>query len=233
MLGCLAGVLSHELYNPLGTILLYVDILEEGLRQPAADDRTYVAEALVDMRAELTHIHNLVQDYLDLVQDDLSPVRLVEQHHEPTDLGVVVQTLALEMRDALVQRGIELRLEGLTTLGRVDLHQRAFRRALLNLVQSTIATMPQGGMLTFSGQRKGRQARLEIRDTGIGISKDRLSGLFTPFYTTKLKDAGLGLFVVQQIISARGGNITATSTPGTGTTWIVTLPHTTEPEGQP
>jgi len=233
MLGCLAGVLSHELYNPLGTIFLYVDILEDTLRQPTADSRSSVTESLVEIRAELTRIHDLVQDYLDLVQDYLSPARLVEQHREPTELGAVVQAFALEMREELAQRGIGLRLEGLTTLGRVDLHPGAFRLALLNLVQNTIATMPQGGMLTFSGQREGHQACLELRDTGTGISKHQLSKLFTPFLPTKPEDAGLGLYMVQQIVIAHGGTITATSTPGRGTTWIVKLPHTAEPEGQP
>jgi two-component system sensor histidine kinase FlrB len=233
VLGCLASVLSHELYNPLGTIFLYVDMLEDGLRQPTTTSRTSVSESLVEIRTELTRIHDLVQDYLDLVQDCLSPARLVEQRRQPTELGAVVQDFALEMREALAQRGIGLCLEGLTTLGWVDLHQRAFRRALLNLVQNTIATMPQGGMLTFSGQREGHQARLELRDTGTGIARDQLAKLFTPFYSTKADHAELGLYVVQQIVSAHGGTITATSTPGAGTTWIVKLPHTAVPAGQP
>jgi signal transduction histidine kinase len=233
VLGCLAGVLAHELYNPLGTVFLYVDMLEEGLRQPTAHSRTSVTESLVEIRAELTRIHDLVQDYLDLVQDYLSPARLAEQHREPAELGAVVQACAREMREELAQRGIVLRLEGLTTLGWVDLHQRAFCRALLNLVQNAIATMPQGGLLTFSGERAGRQAHLKIQDTGTGLSKDQLSKLFTPFYTTKPEDAGLGLYVVQQIVSAHGGTITATSTPGAGTTWSVKLPQTTVPNAQP
>jgi signal transduction histidine kinase len=233
VLGCLASVLSHDLYNPLGTIFLYVDMLEDGLRQPTGDSRAYVSESLTEIRTELTRIHDLVQDYLGLVQDCLSPARLIEGHRKPTELGAVVQDFALEMREAIAPHGIALRVEGLTTLGWVNLHQRAFRRALLNLVQHTIITMPQGGMLIFSGQREGRQARLEIRDTGTGIPKDQLSQLCTPFYTTKPDSSGLGLYVVQQIVSAHDGTITATSTPGTGTTWIVKLPQTTEPAQQP
>jgi two-component system sensor histidine kinase BaeS len=208
-------------------------MLEEGLRQPTADCRTEVTESLVEIRTELSRINDLVQDYLDLVQDCLSPARLAERHRTPMELGAVVEAFALEMRAQLVQHGIAVRLEGLTTLGRVDLHPNSFRCALLHLVQSIVATMPQGGRVTFSGQREGRQARLEIRDTGTGISKDHLSRLCTPFYTTKPDNAELGLYMVQQIVSAHGGTITVHSTPGKGTTWVVKLPQTTAPEGQP
>jgi signal transduction histidine kinase len=196
---------------------LHVELLEEELQGETAHNRILVADTLREVKAELSRLGELVANYLSLT-------RLVELQCEAQDLGTVVETLALEMRTQLSQHNIGLRLEGLSNLGRVHLHCNTFRRALLNLVQNAIDAMPQGGRLTFYGRHEGTRVCLEIRDTGNGIPADQLRSLFTPFHTTKPAGTGLGLFVVQQILAAHKGAITVYSTPGQGTTCVLTLP---------
>ena len=217
MLGRLASTLSHEIRNPLSAISLHVDILEEELQQPTADSCTCIAKTLTEIKAELARIGDLVQDYLSLA-------RLAGLRHEPAAFGAVVQAFVLEMHEQLKDRGIVLHLQGLADLGQVALHHNAFRRVLLNLVHNAIDAVPPGGTLTFHGRREDSQARLEITDTGCGIPQEQFSLLFTPFHTTKPDGTGLGLYVVQQILTAHGGAVTVTSTPCKGTTCLVTLP---------
>jgi signal transduction histidine kinase len=217
MLGHLASVLSHEIRNPLAAVFLHVDILEEELRQPAADTHVRMTESVAEIKSELARISDLVENYLALA-------RLTNQHGEPTELGALVEAFILEVRERLAQRGICPHLEGLTKLGQVALHQNTFRRVLINLVQNAMDAMPQGGMLILRGQCVDSQARLLVQDTGSGIPPDQLPLLFTPFHTTKPEGTGLGLYVVQQVIAACGGTVTISSTPGKGTTCIVTLP---------
>jgi signal transduction histidine kinase len=109
----------------------------------------------------------------------------------------------------------------------VKLHQNAFRRVLINLLQNAIDAMPQGGELILCGRQAGSWACLRVQDTGEGMSADQLSQLFVPFHTTRANGTGLGLYVVREILAAHGGAITVTSTPGTGTTCLVMLPLAT------
>lgn len=217
MLGRLASTLSHEIRSPLGALFILIDVLEEELQQPMADHSTQVPQLLEEMKAMLSRMDDLVQDYLSLA-------RLAELHLEPMELGIVVETYAQEMHKQCSCRGITLRLDGLASLGQVNLHQNAFRRVLINLIQNAIDAMPQGGELILCGRQAGSWACLRVQDTGEGMSADQLSQLFVPFHTTKSEGTGLGLYVVREILAAHGGAITVTSTPGTGTTCLVRLP---------
>jgi signal transduction histidine kinase len=220
MLGRLASVLSHEIRNPLGALSILVDVLEEELQQPAPENRNQVAQALVDMRTMLSRMDDLVQNYLSLA-------RLAELHLEPVDLGALVETCVQEAHQQAPHCHIALHLEDLATLGQVNLHQNAFRRVLTNLMQNAIDAMPEGGTLTLRGRSAGAWTYLEVQDTGCGIDIEHLSRLFTPFHTTKENGTGLGLYVVREILAAHGGTINVASTPGTGTTCLVTLPLAT------
>jgi signal transduction histidine kinase len=219
MLGRLASTLSHEIRNPLGALFILVEVLEEELQQPSVDHSTAVTQMLADMKTMLSRMDDLVQDYLSLAC-------LAELHREPVELGAFVETTAQEMHKQCACRGITLRLDGLSNLGQVKLHQNTFRRVLTNLMQNAIDAMPQGGELTLCGQQAGSWAYLQVQDTGEGIPEDQLSQLFTPFHTSKSNGTGLGLYVVREILAAHSGTITVTSTPGTGTSCLVRLPLT-------
>lgn len=216
-LGRLASSLSHEIRNPLATIFLLVDLLEEDLRCPSADSQAQTAESLADIKTALSRINELVENYLSLA-------RLADLHREPVHLGTVVATCAREFRQQFAERGITLHMEGLDSLGQVALHRHSFHRLLVNLIHNAMDAMPQGGTLTLRGWQEDMQAHLDVQDSGCGIAEDQLPLVFVPFHTTKSAGTGLGLYVVQEILAAHGGAITLSSTRGRGTTCTVTLP---------
>jgi PAS domain S-box-containing protein len=226
LLGRLASSLSHEIRNPLNAIFLHTDILEEEWRQPTPGSDAQVKQSLTTIKAEITRIDDLVQQYLSLAR--LSALQL-----EPEDLGVFLQGFGLEIREPLAARGITLSLSSIEDLGPVALHKSTFRRALLNLVQNAMDAMPSGGSLVISGRQEGPSLKLSVSDSGRGIPQDQLGLLFTPFYTTKPEGTGLGLYVVQEIIATHGGTIDVSSEVGAGTTFTITLPLATpEPTTQ-
>jgi uncharacterized protein YjbJ (UPF0337 family) len=100
-------------------------------------------------------------------------------------------------------------------------------------MQHAVDAMPQGGTLTLRGLRTGSQIQLEVTDTGRGIPEDEVPLLFTPWHTTNPKGTGLGLCVVQEIMAAHEGTIAVRSMPGTGTTFIMTLPSAVTASGWP
>jgi signal transduction histidine kinase len=217
LLGRLAAGVSHEIRNPLGVIMLHVDLLEEELRRPTPESATEVAQALTEIKTNLTRLDDLVQDYLSLVR-----VSTIQRH--PIALHDLVTQFAQEMTPVLTMRGITLHLDGLVQLGTVTLHPNTFQRALLNLVHNAMDAMPQGGALTLRGRRNATTVQLDVSDTGSGIAPAQQAQIFEPLYTTKPGGTGLGLFIVQEIVAAHDGQVTMQSTVGHGSTFTITLP---------
>ena len=218
LLGRLAAGVSHEIRNPLGAVFLQVDLLEEELRQPSSESETAITEALAEIKTNLARLDNLVQDYLSLVR-----VAAIQQ--TPVDLGRLVTELAQEMRPALAAHGITLQLEALDQLGMVALHAHTLRRALLNLVQNAMEAMPHDGTLTLRGRRQGATVSLDVGDTGVGIPPEQTTQIFEPLHTTKPGGTGLGLYIVQEVVAAHGGQVAVQSVVGQGSTFTITLPR--------
>lgn len=129
-----------------------------------------------------------------------------------------------EMTSALAAHGITLQLDAPAQLGMVALHKNTFRRVLLNLVQNAVEAMPQGGTLTLRGRRQAATVQLDISVTGIGIPVEHYPRIFEPLHTTKPGGTGLGLYIVQEVVAAHGGQVAMQSTVGAGTTFTLTLP---------
>jgi PAS domain S-box-containing protein len=221
LLGRLAAGVSHELRNPLGATFLHADLLEEELRSPSPESHEEMAQAVAEIKSNLARVDDIVQDYLSLV-------RVTQMERTPQNLGVAVQAWVTEWQGAARARGVTLQFDGLADLGTVRCHPSSLRRAVLNLIQNALDAMPQGGMLTLTGAGTATHVRLQVRDTGSGIPPDQLPQLFEPLYTTKPEGTGLGLYIVQEIIAAHGGQVRVDSRVGQGTTFILTLPREQE-----
>jgi len=104
--------------------------------------------------------------------------------------------------------------------GDADLLHRAFQ----NLVLNAMDAMPAGGTLTLRTSDRGENVRIEVVDTGKGLTPEECSRLFTPYYTTKLQGTGLGLAIVQSVVSDHHGTISVSSEENRGTTFHIDLP---------
>jgi signal transduction histidine kinase len=198
-----------------------VDLLEEELRQPSPDGSAEIAQCLTEIRTQLTRLEELVQEYLTLV-------RVASIETTPQDLRAAVQTWATEMQGLAAAHGVSMRCANLTDLGQVAFHPSTLRRAVLNLVRNAVEAMPQGGTVTLEAQATATHVHLRVQDTGVGIPTERLGQIFEPLYTTKPGGTGLGLYIVQEIVAAHGGEVTVQSTEGQGTTCTITLPRSPE-----
>jgi two-component system sensor histidine kinase HydH len=176
-----------------------------------------MAESLREVETHLARLNSLVEDYLMLVH-----VSALERTRQ--DVGEVTQACATEWQPLATAQGVTLRLEGVYGLGNAVVHRSTFCRALLNLVKNALDAMPHGGTLTIRGQRTATHVQMQVQDTGSGIPPEQLATIFEPLYTTKPGGTGLGLYIVQQIVTAHGGQVTVESGVGQGTTCTVTLP---------
>jgi PAS domain S-box-containing protein len=217
LLGRLAAGVSHEIRNPLGAIFLHVDLLAEELGEHAPESAALVADTLADIRTQLARLEDLVQDYLSLV-------RAAQIERTPQDLGAALRAWATEWQTLATAHGITCQVDGLDDVGVVAVHANTLRRALLNLVQNALDAMPQGGTLTLQGRRADATVRLDVGDTGSGIPPDQRARIFEPLYTTKAGGTGLGLYIVQEVVTAHGGQVAVQSVVGQGSTFTITLP---------
>jgi len=135
-----------------------------------------------------------------------------------------VHTWAAEWQPLALCQGVQLQVEGLEEVGTVACHPQTLRRALLNLVQNAVDAMPQGGTLIITGHSTATHVQLTVKDTGSGIPAGELARIFEPLYTTKPGGTGLGLYIVQEIVTAHAGQVTVESVVGQGTTFTLTFP---------
>jgi signal transduction histidine kinase len=142
---------------------------------------------------------------------------------ETVDLNNLVHE-SLKLFEAQMQAaGVTLRLDLAADLRAIQADPGQLGRALQNLVLNAIDAMPSGGVLAIRTCPHENGVRLEVSDTGQGLTQEECDRLFTPYYTTKTHGTGLGLAIVQSVISDHGGKIGVRSEPEKGTTFLIDL----------
>jgi signal transduction histidine kinase len=213
----LAESVSHAVHNPLTSIFLHADILEDELRRLQGDDSQQSLDSLRLIREDVTRMHDLLEQYLMLM-------RLSALSREPKDLRAFLEAFVVERQERLATCGIAFRLEESNDLGCVAMHQKAFERALLNVLEHAVEAMPEGGSITLRARRTPAGIQIDISHTGDGISSEQLSQLLSAAECGKSGRMGLGLYLVKEIMATHGGILEVASEPDVGTTFTVTLP---------
>ena len=212
-IGRMAAHVSHEVRNPLSSIGLNVELLEEELRSANPETR----ELLRAVRREIDRLGALTEEYLRVAR--LPNPHLLPEHVNDVVRGAV-QLLRLELAAASVL--VELELD--EDLPLVAMDEAQMRQVLINLLKNAREAMPQGGVVHIAAHACPDGVELSIRDTGVGMDAEQKERIFDLFYTTKQRGSGLGLPLTQQIVVAHGGHIRCESSPGRGTEFKLFLP---------
>jgi signal transduction histidine kinase len=217
-IGKMAAVITHEVRNPLSSIALNAELLEEELERGAAGPLATEAQALVRaMHGEVARLTAITEEYLRFA-------RLPRPRLERERLGDLVGQLVEFTRGELEQRGVEIALAVDDQVPEVDVDEAQIRQALLNLVRNAGDAMPGGGRLELAISRSSSGgAEIAVKDRGKGISAVDLPRIFEPFYSTKEGGTGLGLALTHEIIREHGGRIRVESSPD-GSTFVIELP---------
>jgi two-component system, NtrC family, sensor histidine kinase HydH len=225
-LGQLAGGLAHEIKNPLSTIKLTLQLLEEDMQReetPTANRALHKIEVLL---REVNHLDEIVQEFLAFTRGhELKLTR--------TDLQALVIELFEFLADDAQRRNVRLHFDYGSGIDQLVLDRGLLRQALMNLLQNAFDALDAkgGGEVIVRARVKGDLLGLEVIDTGSGIAAANHDRMFRPYFTTKQKGTGMGLAMVRRIVEEHGGQITFESEEGKGTRFVILLPVDPEKRG--
>ena len=216
----LSAGLAHEVRNPLNGMRIFLGLLK---RQLPADPK---AEQLIEqVDGEVQSLNQLVSEFLDFARP--TPLQT-----EAVDLADVVASV-LALLDAELRAGtIEVQTVNLDTLPTIEADADQLKWVFTNLVKNAAQAIDRGGTIAVEGfvDADADAIRVEVRDTGVGMSPETAERAFIPFFTTKDKGTGLGLAIVKRLVEHHRGTIECTSKQGDGTTFALKLPTTLERE---
>ena len=221
-LGQLAASIAHEVNNPLSGILTYAQLLTKKIKSGSVDNEIFLSY-LAKMEAELIRSTKLIRNLLDFARQSPPAFRQVNLN-DIVNRAFDLTSHAAELQHVHVNKELDAALPNLMA----DFDQ--LQQVCTNLILNAIQAMPNGGTLNISTSVDKDKLKLEVQDTGCGISKENMTKLFTPFFTTKreVKGVGLGLAVSYGIIQRHNGKIEVRSKEGEGSTFIIYLPLHTE-----
>lgn len=214
-LGITTATIIHEIGNPLQLISGLTYLLQQELSTEAEKKET--TELADDLKKEIDRLISLLAELRFAASPGLTQLDL-----KPINLPLFAVECLMKDKFFSAYPGIRLEHDLPPDLPPAMMDKDKMRQVLLNLYKNAVEAMPDGGTLSLRAFQSSDRLCLDIADTGSGIPKD--VNVFEPSITTKPHGMGLGLMVVQQIISAHRGSITYTSDPGHGTVFRISLP---------
>jgi signal transduction histidine kinase len=216
----LARRLAHELKNPLFPLRVTLDNLRRAKPLPPPEFDEVFDESVDMLTRGIGNLNTVVgrfSDFAKMPEPDLSAV-------SPNTLAEESLALFRAQLSAPGAPPIETALDLDPAAGHVRADGEQLARSLQNLILNAIDAMPSGGRLSIRTRRTGDTVRIDVSDSGQGLTEEERSRLFTPYYTTKAHGTGLGLAIVQSVVADHHGKIWVDSAPGQGATFHIELP---------
>jgi signal transduction histidine kinase len=216
-LGTLTGGLAHEIKNPLSTVGLNLQLLREDLN-PHDPAYARLSNRLATVQRETARLKDILDDFLRYAGK-------IEVEKRPINLNQLLEELIDFFNPQAQLSRVRLRLRKGADDVTVPADPRLLKQAVLNLMLNGVQAMGEkGGELILSTARHNGEARIDVIDTGPGISPDAAEKIFQAYYSTKKGGTGLGLPMTRRIVEEHGGRMTVSSEPGKGSDFSIHLP---------
>ncbi len=219
-IGQLAAGVAHEINNPLGTILLYTSLLKREVEKNADDKQSL--EDLNLIAEETNRCKNIVSNLLNFARQ--GKLKISE-----FDVSDVINSTLKITRIRPEAKGISFTVECIADNTNIQGDSDQLKQVFINILNNACEAVSESEIkkINIRISKEGSEFIIEISDTGMGIPKENMGKLFTPFFTTKKmgKGTGLGLAIVYGIIKMHRGDIKAVSGQGEGSTFIIRLPE--------
>jgi signal transduction histidine kinase/DNA-binding response OmpR family regulator len=211
--------MSHELRTPLNAIIGFSEVLLEQMFGPLNEKQT---EYLGDIVTSGRHLLLLINDTLDLSKIEAGKMEL-----ELTTfaLPAVLEDGVTMVRERAARHGIECSVDAGPGLDEVEADERKVKQVVFNLLSNAVKFTPDGGRVDVRARRVGDSAEVSVADTGVGIDPADQERIFQEFQQAGQQEgSGLGLPLASSLVALHGGRLRAESEPGSGSTFIFTVP---------
>jgi signal transduction histidine kinase len=228
-LGSMTGGLAHEIKNPLSTVGLNAQLVDEGIRELALpEDQTAPLLRRVEaLGREANRLKDILTDFLQFAG-------LVRLDPQPTNIVAVLEELADFFHPQSDARGVVLRVDLPRTSVVVDIDVGLIKQAVLNLmlnaVQAMHSTSEQEKELILRLESESSEVRIHVIDTGPGVPEDMRETIFHPYVSGSAGGSGLGLPTTRRIAEEHGGSVSLEVLPGRGSDFIIHLPREHTPK---
>jgi two-component system, NtrC family, sensor histidine kinase HydH len=219
----LAGGLAHEIRNPLSTLSLNLDLLDEDFQEAESPRDRRIKQRVGRLKREVQRLYDVLENFLRFA-------RVQELKLASTDLNALVEELCDFYEPQATTLGIVVRTYFAPDLPWPVIDADLFKQAVLNLMLNAEHAMAEGGELIMTTRRDGAWIVLDVIDTGAGMPEDVQARIFDPFYSTRPGGSGLGLPTTRKIVEAHGGTIEVDSVPGKGSRFSLRLPVPSQPD---
>jgi PAS domain S-box-containing protein len=225
---------SHELRTPLTSVQMGIHLLLEGAAGALEERQQEILQVCRDDTSRLDRLMRQLLDLSKIESGAAAPVR------EPVRPSVLVREATDSLRLQLESKGLRLDVDAPPDVPLVCADRDQVERVIVNLVTNAGRATSTGGSITVAASARGSDVVFSVTDTGAGIPRDYLARVFEPFIQVPNAPAGgsgLGLTISRRIVEAHGGQLSAQSEPGLGSTFTFSLPidrgsaiHSTAPE---
>jgi two-component system NtrC family sensor kinase len=214
-LGQFSAGVAHEIKNPLTGVLTYIKLMLKNITENKINIQEF-KERLSIMEQETERCVRIIRNLLDFARQS-------EFSFKETDINSLIEdSLSFIQHHAELEK-VKIIKELNPALPKVNVDPHQIQQVFVNIILNAIQAMPDGGTLTIKTGIDKELVYIKFTDTGVGISKENMKKLFTPFFTTKEKGSGLGLAVCYGIIEKHKGRIEVESEEGKGTTFTIKL----------
>ncbi|MGO8671022.1 MAG: GAF domain-containing protein [Capsulimonadaceae bacterium] len=214
--GQLAANIAHELRNPLSSIKGAAQILRNDLPEEYIAEHGEFLDIIIE---EVNGLNRITTEFLEFSR--INPPQMAD-----CDVNNLIGRLAAFMGPYLKESKVTIDLQFDDGLPSVRIDKTQIEQVVRNIIINAAQAMPEGGKLTVRTHHFVDQDIVDVQfiDTGVGIPAVKLEKIFTPFFTTKTKGTGLGLSIARKIVDTHGGRLTARSTLGEGSVFVMQLP---------
>lgn len=211
---------SYQLRTPLNAIMGFNEILDQqyfgGLNEKQK-------EYTRDIREASERLLGLINDILDLSSIEAGQMKI---EAEQVSIKDMMRNIVELSEDWARKQSIEISLHCPQNIGKAEIDETRIKQAVINVIRNSITNTPEGGLIELSAKKRGENFEITIKDSGYGIDPQDQERILQPFERIdgQSRGAGLGLSLVQNIVSLHGGAFHLESIKGKGTTVILTLP---------
>jgi two-component system NtrC family sensor kinase len=209
-IGELAGMVGHDLRNPLTSIRAATYYLRAKHKQKLPKKGREMLEII---ESGVEYSNKIINDLLDYSREiklelaETSPRSMIQKALSLANIPKNIQVIDSSENETIIAVDVE-----------------KMERVFINIIGNAVDAMPKGGTLAIRSSKSDKHVEFSFSDTGIGMSKETLDRIGAPLYTTKARGMGFGLAICKRIVEGHGGSMTANSCIGKGSTFRITIP---------